>query len=259
MAYTALGTHCRESLSVRELANRFPDEEAARIWCEAQVWPHNARRCPHCGHTDTQSTPHAQPMPYWCSVCRRYFSVRTRTAMARSRVALRKWVWAIHLCAISLQGVSSMQLHRDLKVTQKTAWFMLRRLREAWQQEGAESCFGGQGGNKPTDKKRNAAGEQSADGFHCGGRGRPTSDVSRTDRPEDRMPTAENKDFAGAAPETLARALCRQVSAKTEPAQTPSFLVPRHHRRQRMMPKIKKQPIDLKQTYRMGTNISEAV
>ena len=78
-------------------------------------------------------------MSYWCSACRRYFSVRTRTAMARFWVALHKWVWAIHICTTSLKSVSSMRLHRDLQVTQKIAWFMLRRLREAWQQEGVES------------------------------------------------------------------------------------------------------------------------
>ena len=44
---------------------------------------------------------------------------------------LRKWIWAIHLEVTSLKGVSSMKLHRDLRVTQKTAWFMLHRIREA--------------------------------------------------------------------------------------------------------------------------------
>ena len=52
--------------------------------------------------------------------------------MENSRLPLRKWVFAIYFYVTSLKGVSSMKLHRDLKVTQKTAWFMLHRLRDAW-------------------------------------------------------------------------------------------------------------------------------
>ena len=74
-------------------------------------------------------------MPYWCTDCRSYFSVRTGTAIARSNVPLRKWALAIYLCLTSLKSVSSMKLHRDLNVSQKTAWFMLHRLREAWASE----------------------------------------------------------------------------------------------------------------------------
>ena len=91
-----------------------------------------------------------------------FFSVRTRSVLADSKVSLRKWAFAIYICATSLKGVSSMKLHRDLKVTQKTAWFMLHRLREAWQQElddfqgpveVDESYFGGKEGNKHARQK----------------------------------------------------------------------------------------------------------
>ena len=71
-------------------------------------------------------------MPYWCSDCRSYFSVRTGTALERSRVPLRKWAFSIYLELTSLKSVSSMKLHRDIGVTQSTAWFMLHRIREAW-------------------------------------------------------------------------------------------------------------------------------
>ena len=74
-------------------------------------------------------------LPYWCPACRKAFSVRIGTALERSKVPLRKWVFAIYLEMTSLKGVSSMKLHRDIKVTQKTAWFMLHRIREAWAQE----------------------------------------------------------------------------------------------------------------------------
>ena len=70
-------------------------------------------------------------LPYWCPACRRAFSVRIGTILERSRVPLRKWAWAIYIYVTNLKGVSSMKLHRDLKVTQ-TAWFMLHRLRDSW-------------------------------------------------------------------------------------------------------------------------------
>ena len=59
-----------------------------------------------------------------------------------SRLPLRKWVFAVYLYVTNLKGVSSMKLHRDLKVTQKTAWFMLHRLREAWDESGLEAFSG---------------------------------------------------------------------------------------------------------------------
>ena len=61
-----------------------------------------------------------------------YFSVKTGTIMDNSRLPLRKWVFAIYLEMTSLKGVSSMKLHRDIGVTQKSAWYMLHRIREVW-------------------------------------------------------------------------------------------------------------------------------
>ena len=80
--------------------------------------------------------------PYWCSDCRSYFSVRTGTALERSKVPLRKWAFAVYIVTTSLKSVSSMKLHRDLGVTQKTAWFMLHRLREAWAADCPETFDG---------------------------------------------------------------------------------------------------------------------
>ena len=81
-------------------------------------------------------------MPYWCGECRTYFSVRTGTPLQHSRVPLRKWVFAVYLYVTHLKGVSSMKLHRDIRVTQKTAWFMLHRLRKVWSVVGLDSMSG---------------------------------------------------------------------------------------------------------------------
>ena len=130
MAYSAPGKHYRDGISIFDLHDMFPDEASAREWFESHVWP-DGRHCPRCGSMRTTESKHKK-MPYWCSDCRSYFSVKTGTALESSKIPLRKWVFAIYLEVTSLKGVSSMKLHRDLKVTQKTAWFMLHRLREAW-------------------------------------------------------------------------------------------------------------------------------
>jgi transposase-like protein len=60
-------------------------------------------------------------MPYRCRECRKYFSVRTGSVMERSKITLCKWAIGIYLSTTSLKGVSSLKLHRDLSITQKSA------------------------------------------------------------------------------------------------------------------------------------------
>ena len=146
----------------------FPDEVTATKWFESHVWP-TGRCCGHCGSINTREVPKAKPMPYWCTDCRSYFSVRTGTAIAKSKVPLRKWAIAIFLELTSLKSVSSMKLHRDIKVTQSTAWFMLHRIREVWSVrddddsqfsgpvEVDEAYFGGKRANMSNAKRKELA------------------------------------------------------------------------------------------------------
>ena len=143
----------------------FPDEASAVAWFERTIW-FDGRCCGHCGCLNTKPVPNAKPMPYWCPDCRKYFSVRTGTPMARSNIKLRKWVIAIYLCLTSLKSVSSMKLHRDIGVSQPAAWFMLHRIREAWalQPQGAfvgpveadETFVGGREKNKHEARRLHA-------------------------------------------------------------------------------------------------------
>ena len=139
MAQGAPGRSHRESVSIFRLVETFPDEGSAREWFEAVVWP-DGRHCPRCGGTRTHEAGHRY-MPYRCSDCRSYFSVRTGTAIEGSNLPLRKWVFAIYLEMTSLKGVSSMKLHRDIDVSQKTAWFMLHRIRQGLTGDGGGDPF----------------------------------------------------------------------------------------------------------------------
>ena len=139
--HNAPGKSHREGVTLMQLFEMFPDETAATDWFESVLWP-SERCCGNCGSVRTREVPKRKPMPYWCADCRKYFSVRTGTAIARSNVPLRKWAIAIYLELTSLKSVSSMKLHRDLGVTQPTAWFMLHRIREAWATETAGGFAG---------------------------------------------------------------------------------------------------------------------
>ena len=140
MAHNAPGRHYRDGITLMQLADMFPDEDAARKWFEVMVWP-NGRYCPRCGSTRTHEASHAKS-PYRCTDCRSYFSLKTGTLAEASKVPLRGWAFAIYLEVTSLKGISSMKMHRDIGVTQKTAWFTLHRIREAWARDG-DGLFSG--------------------------------------------------------------------------------------------------------------------
>lgn len=110
----------------------FPDEHAASVWFEDIRWTNGTLYCPRCFSEDAYPVPNEKPMPYRCRACKRYFSVKTGTVMEHSNIPLRKWVIGIYLMITNVKGVSSLKLHRDLGITQKSAWFMAQRIREGW-------------------------------------------------------------------------------------------------------------------------------
>lgn len=101
---------------------------------------------------------------YRCNACKVDFTVRTGTIFERSHVPLHKWIYAMYLVVTARKGISSMQLAKEIGVTQKTAWFILGRLREACKDsemeklrgliELDETFVGGLEANKHEPKKR---------------------------------------------------------------------------------------------------------
>ena len=104
-------------------------------------------------------------MPYRCreKECAKRFSVRTKTPMESSKLGFQVWAVALYQVTTNLKGVSSMKLHRDLGITQRSAWFLAHRLQESWKGHAAkypgpvevdETYIGGKRKNMPKAKRK---------------------------------------------------------------------------------------------------------
>ena len=118
----------RSTISTFQVFKLFPDAEAARLYIEGRRWPKGAI-CPACEEARRITT--RKGGFYRCNACKLDFTVRTATIFERSHIPLHKWLYAMYLLMTARKGVSSLQLGKEIGVTQKSAWFLLHRIREA--------------------------------------------------------------------------------------------------------------------------------
>jgi transposase-like protein len=135
-------------LNISQLAKYFSDEDAARALLEEMRWGKDGAVCPHCGGDQPYKI---TPKPgsktrkglYKCRACRKQFTVTVGTVFEDSHIPISKWLLALHLLASSKKGMSAHQLHRNLGISYKGAWFMAHRLRYAMAQGPLESLLKG--------------------------------------------------------------------------------------------------------------------
>ncbi len=168
MSKTGPGKSHRGGIGFTQLVRMFPNDGAARKWFEERLWAEGPH-CPHCGSFNVQCNIKHKTMTHRCRDCegRPMFSLKTGNIMEGSKLGYQTWAIAIYFVTTNLKGVSSMRLHRDLEITQRSAWYLAHRLRKCMDDgvelfrgpiEVDEVNLGGKRRNMPKSKRRQLSG-----------------------------------------------------------------------------------------------------
>jgi len=114
-----------------DIAKAFPTEKDCHQHLAARRWNTGEIICPHNGCGFNQCYVFKDGIRYKCKGCKRLFNAKTNTFMQDSNLPSIKWIMAVYLI-LHVKGISSVQLSKDLGVTQPTAWFMLQRIRNSF-------------------------------------------------------------------------------------------------------------------------------
>jgi transposase-like protein len=215
-------------LSLIGITKIFPDDQTAEAWIAANRWPEGPI-CPHCGSDRVQSGAAHATMPYRWRECRKRFSIRAGAVMQKSKLGYQVWAIATYLLTTGIKGTSSMKLHRDLGITQKSAWHLAHRIRATWADwnqarftgpvEADETYIGGLRKNMHRQRRESLTGRSAAGKTPVAGvRDRASGRVS-----------------AAVVPDTTGRTLRGFVQERTEPGtmvytdETPAYLALPYH------------------------------
>ena len=191
MSQTAPGRSDRNGVSLIDLFKMFPDDAAAEAWFIRTRWPAGIC-CHYCGSERVLVGAKHKTMPYRCREkgCRKRFSVRTGTVLQSSKLGFQTWAIAIYLVTTNLKGISSMKLHRELNITQRSAWHLAHRLRETLTSqrvqfegpvEADETFVGGKAKNMHRSQRQQLTGRGGVDKVAVAGiKDRQTKQVRAT-------------------------------------------------------------------------------